>query len=157
MSKVSGLTSRLFGLWTLLASLIRLQAAYNIHDRQCVVLRFRHLGSTASDPAYYFRSYNMAVTTFGIVVAHYLSEWLVYKSTKLSAALISPMIVGCTFLAPLCFFWLLLSEDQLLFYGTMPPADARLGLVMRQQRCLSPGLCCSTTTTFAIDCCSSHT
>lgn len=48
----------------------------------------------------HFRAYNLALATYVIVVFHYLSEWLVYKTTKMSAALASPMIVGSKLLIP---------------------------------------------------------
>ena len=38
--------------------------------------------------------YDIAIWTYAIVIAHYVSELLYYRTSKLSAGIISPLIVG---------------------------------------------------------------
>ncbi|KAK8865662.1 hypothetical protein IAR55_000807 [Kwoniella newhampshirensis] len=69
------LAGRIFGAWTMLASLIRAMAAYNIHDRS----------------AYY-----LAIGTYALATFHFTSELLVFGSVKPNRASIGPLIVGWT-------------------------------------------------------------
>lgn len=41
------------------------------------------------------RWYNLAIASYVIVIGHYVSELVYYRTTKINAAFISPMIVGC--------------------------------------------------------------
>jgi hypothetical protein len=40
------------------------------------------------------RWYNIATATYVIVMAHYLSELLIFRTTKLNSGFLSPTIVG---------------------------------------------------------------
>ena len=72
-SAVNPLSSRTFGTWTFVSSVIRMYAAYNI-----------------SDPLIY----HLTLWTFGIALAHFSSEWLYFGSTKLDKGLLPSMLVA---------------------------------------------------------------
>ena len=70
---VNPLSSRTFGTWTLLSSIIRMYAAYNI-----------------SDPLVY----HLTLWTFVLALAHFLSEWLLFGTAKMGRGLIGPVCVA---------------------------------------------------------------
>jgi len=72
-SPATGLSSRTFGTWTLLASALRLFASYNISDPQW---------------------YQLAFLSYIIAWGHFVSEWLVFKSTSFGRGLAGPLIVS---------------------------------------------------------------
>jgi hypothetical protein len=72
------LSSRTFGTWTFLSSVIRMYAAYNI-----------------TTPAVY----DMAMWSFGIALAHFVGEWLGFGSAQLKGRFVSPLIVASSTLA----------------------------------------------------------
>lgn len=72
-AEVTHLQSRTFGTWTLLASIIRIYAAYNI-----------------SDPV----MYQIALWTYVIAWAHFMSEWLVFGTTQWGRGLAGPIFVA---------------------------------------------------------------
>jgi hypothetical protein len=72
-SPVTPLSARTFGTWTALSSIIRLYAAYNI-----------------SNPVVY----QLALWTYGVAFAHFLSEWLVFGSARWGRGLASPVFVS---------------------------------------------------------------
>lgn len=72
-SAVNPLSSRTFGTWTFVSSVIRMYAAYNI-----------------SDPL----MYQLTLWTFGIALAHFSSEWLYFGSAKLGKGLLPSMFVA---------------------------------------------------------------
>lgn len=82
---VNGLSSRTFGTWTLLSSVIRLYAAYY-----------------TSDPLIY----QLAMWTYGIALFHFISELVVFKSTSLAPGSIAPLIVASS-----TFTWMFLQKD----------------------------------------------
>ena len=88
---VTPLQSRTFGLWTLTSALIRSFAAYNITDKSCVCSSFAL--SELNGIAVY-RWYSIALATYVIVCVHYLSELFIFRTAKLNAGLLSPLIVG---------------------------------------------------------------
>jgi hypothetical protein len=83
---VNPLSSRTFGTWTFLSSIIRLYAAYNI-----------------SDPLVY----QLACWTYGIAAVHFMTEWLIFKSTSWSVGLAAPVFVATGTLS-----WMLLQMDS---------------------------------------------
>ena len=85
VSPVNALSSRTFGTWTLLSSVIRLYAAYNVTD---------------------LLVYELACWTYGIALTHFLSEWLIFKSTSWSPGLAAPMFVSSGTLA-----WMLMQKE----------------------------------------------
>ncbi|KAG2413584.1 hypothetical protein HFD88_002773 [Aspergillus terreus] len=72
------LSSRTFGTWTFLSSVIRMYAAYNI-----------------TTPAVY----DMAMWSFGIALVHFVGEWLGFSSAQLKGRFVSPLIVASSTLA----------------------------------------------------------
>ncbi|RDW90835.1 Erg28 family protein [Aspergillus mulundensis] len=81
-------SSRIFGTWTFLSSVIRLSAAYNI-----------------TNPAVY----DLAAWTFGIALVHFVLEWLVYGSAQLKGRFVFPLITASGSLA-----WILTQRDAYL-------------------------------------------
>lgn len=73
--QVTPLAARLFGTWTLLTSVVRLYAAYNLH-----------IGPI----------YDIAVWTYVVALGHFLSELLVFKSMTLGKPQIFPLIFAST-------------------------------------------------------------
>ncbi|XP_005089650.1 ergosterol biosynthetic protein 28 homolog [Aplysia californica] len=72
-NNVSGLTARLFGVWTLLAGGLRLLCALHIENR---VL------------------YHTTLFSFFLAQLHFLSEVFVYKTAAFTAGIIAPVIVS---------------------------------------------------------------
>lgn len=70
---VTALSSRTFGTWTLLTSLVRLYAAYHINE-----------------PA----MYQLAMWTYGVAWLHFMSEWLVFGTTRWGRPLAGPVLVA---------------------------------------------------------------
>ncbi|KIR67495.1 hypothetical protein I312_102306 [Cryptococcus bacillisporus CA1280] len=80
------LAGRIFGAWTLLASLIRGMASYNIYDPLV---------------------YNLGIGTYALATFHFTTELLVFKSVKPNRASIGPLIVGWTGL-----IWMLTQREH---------------------------------------------
>jgi hypothetical protein len=72
-SPVTPLSSRTFGTWTFLSSVIRLYAAYHIDKKEI---------------------YELAFATYLIACGHFLSEWLVFKTARMNRALAFPVFVS---------------------------------------------------------------
>ena len=72
-SPVTPLSSRTFGTWTILSAVIRLYAAFYI-DHPAV--------------------YDLALWTYGIALAHFTSEWLVFGTARLRGRFVFPMLVA---------------------------------------------------------------
>lgn len=72
-SQATPLSSRTFGTWTVLQSMVRLYAAYHIDNPQI---------------------YQMAYWTYVVAFAHFMSEWFYYKTARWGAPLAGPMIVA---------------------------------------------------------------
>jgi hypothetical protein len=72
-SPVTGLSARTFGTWTLLSSIVRLYAAYNIEN-----------------PA----MYEICLWTFVIAFGHFMSEWLVFSTARWGRGLAGPAAVS---------------------------------------------------------------
>ncbi|QIX00607.1 hypothetical protein AMS68_006124 [Peltaster fructicola] len=70
LSPVTPLSARTFGTWTALSSIIRLYAAYRINEP--VV-------------------YELALWTFGLAFAHFISEWLIFGTARWGRGLIGPI------------------------------------------------------------------
>ena len=73
ISPVTSLSARTFGTWTLLSSIIRLYAAYNI-----------------SNPLIY----QLAICTYAIAWGHFMSEWLIFGTAKWGRGLVGPVCVA---------------------------------------------------------------
>ncbi|KAI5951994.1 ERG28 [Candida jiufengensis] len=71
--EVTNLSARTFGTWTLITSIVRLYGAYNITSPQV---------------------YQLTQFTFIIAAFHFLSEWLIFGTTKLGKGLAGPLIVS---------------------------------------------------------------
>ncbi|KAI5960640.1 ERG28 [Candida pseudojiufengensis] len=87
--QVTNLSARTFGTWTLITSIVRLYGAYNITNNQI---------------------YQLTQFTFIIAGFHFLSEWLIFKTTKLGKGLSGPLIVSS-----LSLFWMWYYKDYYVF------------------------------------------
>lgn len=85
-SEVTHLSSRTFGTWTFLTSIVRFYGAYNL------------VGNV--------QMYNLCVWTFVIAGGHFVSEWLIFKTCKLDKGLAGPLVVASTSLV-----WMYLQRD----------------------------------------------
>lgn len=83
-SPVTPLSARTFGTWTLLSSIIRIYAAYNINNPVM---------------------YQLAIWTYVIAGFHFYSEWLVFASAKLGAGIAGPLVVASTSLVWMVSSW----------------------------------------------------
>ncbi|KAF2200216.1 ergosterol 28 [Delitschia confertaspora ATCC 74209] len=83
-SPVTPLSARTFGTWTLLSSIIRLYAAYNITNPQV---------------------YQLALWTYGIAWVHFVSEWCVFGTTRWGAGLAGPVCVSTGSLVWMWYQW----------------------------------------------------
>ncbi|KAI5295000.1 ergosterol biosynthesis protein [Ascosphaera acerosa] len=77
--------SRAFGTWTLLSSVVRAYAAFNI-----------------ADPAVYA----LAMWTYAIALAHFGGEWLLFGTAQAKGRFISPFVVASGSL-----LWMYLQRD----------------------------------------------
>ncbi|KAF8311689.1 Erg28-like protein, partial [Clavulina sp. PMI_390] len=84
--QVTALQSRTFGIWTLTAAMVRIYCAYHINDPTI---------------------YQMTLWTYVIVLAHYGSELIVFRSVKLNAGFLSPLVVGGA-----SFIWMLAQQSH---------------------------------------------
>lgn len=84
------LASRTFGTWTFLSSIVRAYAAYNIHNQV---------------------AYDMAFWTYGIALAHFLSEVGVYGSAQLRGRFVFPLLFATSALV-----WMGLQREHYLGY-----------------------------------------
>jgi len=72
-SPVTPLSARTFGTWTLITSIVRLYAAYNIDDP--IV-------------------YQLGLWTYAIAWLHFVSEWFIFKTARWGAGLAGPVFVA---------------------------------------------------------------
>jgi len=72
-SPVTALSSRTFGTWTFLSAIIRLYASLDI-----------------SNP----KLYQLAFISYAVAFGHFLSEWLIFKTTTFGAGLAGPVFVS---------------------------------------------------------------
>ncbi|KZZ93141.1 ergosterol biosynthesis protein [Ascosphaera apis ARSEF 7405] len=79
------LHSRTFGTWTFLSSVVRCYAGYNINDPLV---------------------YSLAMWTYGIALAHFVGEWLLFGSAKAQGRFVSPLFVASGSL-----LWMWLQRD----------------------------------------------
>ena len=83
--QVNGLSARTFGTWTLVSSIIRAYAAYNMTD---------------------VHVYNLCIVSYVIALWHFGSEWLIFKTCKFDKGLFGPLIVSTVSIS-----WMLLQKD----------------------------------------------
>ncbi|EJD48956.1 Erg28-like protein [Auricularia subglabra TFB-10046 SS5] len=86
--QVTDLSARTFGIWTLLSAVVRLYCAYHITEQTI---------------------YDVTVWSYVIVLMHFGSELLVFRTASLGPGLVSPLIVGSTSLV-----WMLTQRDYYL-------------------------------------------
>ncbi|CAD1809270.1 Ergosterol biosynthetic protein 28 [Candida parapsilosis] len=87
--QVTNLSARTFGTWTLITSIVRLYGAYYITNPQV---------------------YQLTQFTFGVAAFHFLSEWLIFRTTSLGKGLAGPLVVSSLSLA-----WMWLYKDYYVF------------------------------------------
>jgi len=83
-SPVTPLSARTFGTWTAITAVLRLYAAYHIHNREM---------------------YELALWSFGVAFAHFVSEWTVFKTTSLGPGLYGPLVVSTSSLVWMWVQW----------------------------------------------------
>ncbi|EPE31221.1 hypothetical protein GLAREA_12524 [Glarea lozoyensis ATCC 20868] len=72
-SPTTPLSSRTFGTWTLIQSMVRAYAAYNISNPQI---------------------YQMAYLTYVVAWLHFMSEWWVFKTARWGRGLMFPVLIA---------------------------------------------------------------
>ena len=81
-SPVTGLSARTFGTWTAITAVVRLYAAYHIEQQAM---------------------YELALWTFGVAWAHFMSEWWIFRTARWGAGLAGPVAVSTS---SLIWMWL---------------------------------------------------
>ncbi|KAI6784815.1 putative ERG28-involved in synthesis of ergosterol [Emericellopsis cladophorae] len=84
--QLTPLAGRLFGIWTLLTSMIRVYAAYNLHNGPI---------------------YNIAMSTYAVALLHFSSEMFVYKTMTFGLPQFFPF-----FFATLGCIWMPMVRDS---------------------------------------------
>jgi hypothetical protein len=72
-SPATPLSGRTFGTWTVIQSLVRLYAAYNIDNP---------------------RFYELAFMTYAVAWGHFMSEWLYFRSTSWNPGMAFPVVIA---------------------------------------------------------------
>lgn len=72
-SEISALSSRIFGTWTIISAIVRLYAAYNISNPQL---------------------YQLAICAYAVAWAHFMTEWLVFKTAAWGRGLAGPIFIS---------------------------------------------------------------
>ncbi|CAI6337572.1 unnamed protein product [Periconia digitata] len=72
-TQVTPLTGRLFGTWTLLAAVIRLYGAYYINEKPV---------------------YELAMAAYAVAWCHFMSEWVVFGTTRWGIPLAGPAVIS---------------------------------------------------------------
>jgi len=83
--EVNALQSRTFAIWTFTAAIIRIYCAYHINEKTI---------------------YDVAIWSYVAALAHFASEWLLFRSANLSAGLLAPLIV-----APVSLIWMVMQYE----------------------------------------------
>jgi Erg28 like protein len=83
-AQTTPLSARTFGTWTAITSIVRLYAAYHITNPQV---------------------YQLALFSYVVALAHFLSEWLIFKTARLGAGLTGPLVVATTSLVWMVSQW----------------------------------------------------
>ncbi|KAK8210179.1 ergosterol biosynthesis protein [Zalaria obscura] len=83
-SPVTPLSARTFGTWTAITSVVRLYAAYHIEQQGM---------------------YELALWSFGVAWAHFMSEWLVFGTTRWGKGLAGPAVVSTSSLVWMWLQW----------------------------------------------------
>ncbi|KIN08158.1 hypothetical protein OIDMADRAFT_152279 [Oidiodendron maius Zn] len=83
-STATPLSSRLFGTWTVIQSIVRMYAAYYISNPQI---------------------YQLAFLTYAVAFAHFVSEWFVFGTVKWGAPLAGPVIISTSSLVWMWLQW----------------------------------------------------
>ena len=83
-SAANELSARTFGTWTFLTSIVRLYAAYNIDN-----------------PV----AYQLAIWTYAVAFAHFMSEWFYFGTTRWGAPLAGPAVVSTSGLVWMFMQW----------------------------------------------------
>lgn len=86
LSPVTPLSAHLFGTWTALSAIVRLYAAYHVHDKAV---------------------YEIALWSFGVAWLHFVTEWTVFGSTSWALPLAFPVGVSTTSL-----IWMWMQYDH---------------------------------------------
>ena len=82
---VTPLTSRTNSVWTALSGVIRIYAAYNIHNAVYQLSKGKLLTC---------RLYDLTIWSFGLALLHFGSEWFYFKTASYGPGVLSPIIVA---------------------------------------------------------------
>ncbi|XP_030212177.1 probable ergosterol biosynthetic protein 28 isoform X1 [Gadus morhua] len=88
---VNGLQARTFGIWTLLASIIRCACAIDIHNKTL---------------------YHITLWTFVLALGHFLSEAFIYKTAPVTIGVMAPLIVASVSIVGMLIGYQCISEHQ---------------------------------------------
>ncbi|KAJ8059531.1 hypothetical protein OCU04_011189 [Sclerotinia nivalis] len=72
-SQVADLNTRLFGTWTFVSFILRTYAAYNMENREI---------------------YTMALWKYGIALAHFVIEWLVFETMSIRKGIVPSLVIA---------------------------------------------------------------
>ncbi|KAG5362385.1 Ergosterol biosynthetic protein 28 [Yarrowia sp. C11] len=86
--EVTRLQARTFGTWTFLSAIIRFYGAYYLNDPHV---------------------YDLTLASYLVAFGHFMSEFLIFKTVKLSGPSIAPMIVSTSSI-----IWMVLQRDWYL-------------------------------------------
>ena len=95
MYTVTGLQARTFAVWTALAGVVRLYAAYNINQKVCV-LDFHLIIRASADTmrSVMGRIYDLTLFTYLFAFAHFGSELLIFRTASFGPGALSPVIIS---------------------------------------------------------------
>jgi hypothetical protein len=92
---VTPLQARTFAVWTLTSAIVRGYAAYHIDEKMYISL---HLAFLFMSGLYMCSIYDMALFTYLIAFGHFISELLIFRTAKINAGVMSPVVVSCEFI-----------------------------------------------------------
>ncbi|KAK3749759.1 hypothetical protein RRG08_046264 [Elysia crispata] len=97
-NNVTALTSRLFGVWTFLAGVLRVMCAVDLHNKSL---------------------YHLTLFTFVLVLVYFVSEVFIYKTARLeSAGILAPLVISSSsILLMLAGYWYVENEDPRAKFG----------------------------------------
>ena len=92
---MTGLHARTFAVWTALAGVMRLYAAYNINLKMCA-LRSRFTIRATADAIHLMthRIYDLTLFTYFFAFAHFGSELLIFRTATFGPGALSPVVVS---------------------------------------------------------------
>ncbi len=91
---VTPLSSRTFGVWTFLSGVLRMYTAYDITNKRWVS-KLHMLRTLAERRLLHALSlYDLSLISYILVVLHFTSELLIFRTAKMQRGVLAPLIVG---------------------------------------------------------------